>query len=59
MNRCSSVDMRKNMQVADKLRISGIDFVCVPVYSQENKEAVIKQAQESFEAICIAAEAEE
>jgi len=37
MNRCSPVEMRKNLELVQVLKFSGIDFVAVPVLSESQK----------------------
>lgn len=51
MDKCSSVEMRKNLRVADYLRKQGIDFVCVPVLNKQNKDELAIQSQEAFNKI--------
>ena len=45
MNKCSPVEMRKNLDVAEHLKNAGIDFVCVPAKNQEHKDELILLGQ--------------
>lgn len=49
MKKCSPVEMRKNLVIVDQLRMAGIDFVPVPVKSQEHKYELIVLVQNAFE----------
>jgi len=41
MNRCSPVEMRKNLELVQTLKFSGIDFVAVPVLSESQKDELL------------------
>ena len=45
MERCSPVEMRKNLAVVDQLRSAGIDFVAMPVQDPLHKQQLIAQHQ--------------
>ncbi len=49
MERCSPVEMRKNLEVVDKLRKFGLDFVAVPVRDDDHKNELIAQSSEALE----------
>ena len=51
MNKCSPVEMRKNLKAVDLMANHGIDFVVMPVTSPENKLELIKQAQQALETL--------
>lgn len=41
MNRCSPVEMRKNLEMVQMLKDSGIDFVPVVVLSESQKNELL------------------
>ena len=45
MNRASSVDIRKALAVVNTLVNAGIDFVPVPVLSDEDKAILVRDVQ--------------
>ena len=45
MNRASSVDIRNALAVVNTLVIAGIDFVPVPVLSDEDKAILVRDVQ--------------
>tara|TARA_R110000850_G_scaffold262638_1_gene391325 strand:+ start:311 stop:502 length:192 start_codon:yes stop_codon:yes gene_type:complete len=49
MNKCSPVEMRKNLEVAEHLKNAGIDFVCVPAKNQKHKGELILLGQSILE----------
>ena len=51
MEKCSPVEMRKNMEVAELFKRTGIDFVPMPARNSEHKQELIKQMKSSFNAI--------
>lgn len=51
MEKCSPVEMRKNMEVAELFQRTGIDFVPMPVINSEHKQELIKQMKSLFNAI--------
>ena len=49
MNKCSPVEMRKNLLAVDEFRKHMIDFVVIPVKSEKHKAELIAQGQAIFE----------
>lgn len=49
MDRCSPVEMRKNLVVVEQFKKYGIDFVAVPVRSQDHKNELIALCNEVLE----------
>ncbi len=49
MNKCSPVEMRKNLEVVDTFKKHGIDFVAVPVMDSDHKNKLIAQSHKIFE----------
>ena len=45
MEKCSPVEMRKNLAVVEQLSTVGIDFVVMPVKDPLHKQQLIAQAQ--------------
>ena len=43
MNKCNPETMRKNVELVEAFRSAGIDFVPVPVISDEHKEQLVLQ----------------
>jgi len=56
MEKCSPVEMRKNLLVVDQFRMHGIDFVAVPVRDQDHKDELINQGAEVLEEMATKAE---
>ena len=56
MERCSPVEMRKNLKVVEQFKKYGIDFVAVPVRDQDHKNLLIHMGNEALEAIATKAE---
>ena len=46
MNKCSPTEMRKNLIIVDKFKSFGIDFVPMPVKSEDHKNELIHQSNE-------------
>jgi TRAP-type C4-dicarboxylate transport system substrate-binding protein len=44
MDRCSPVEMRKNLEVVEQFKKAGVDFVAMPARDQEHKKELIEQA---------------
>lgn len=42
MNKCNPADMRGNLSVVEAFKISGIDFVAIPVMSPDHKRDMLK-----------------
>ena len=51
MEKCSPVEMRKNLLIVDELRKAGIDFVAVPVINEAQKDHLLNQAHQNLLAI--------
>ena len=49
MNKCSPVEMRKNLMVVDQYKNVGIDFVAVPVRDHDHKNELIALSNEVLE----------
>jgi len=45
MNRCSPVEMRKNLEVVEHFKNNGINFVAVPVLHELHKISLVEQAE--------------
>lgn len=44
MNKCSPVEMRKNLDVVEQFKLAGIDFVPMPVKDELHKANLVFQA---------------
>jgi len=44
MNKCSSAEMRKNLEVVKAYKQRGIDFVAMPAKNEGHKNELIQQA---------------
>ena len=51
MNRASSVDIRKAILVANEFVKAGIDFVPVPVLSDDDKPIMVREVQKRLSQI--------
>lgn len=49
MERCSPVEMRKNLEVVEQFRKAGIDFVSIPVRNDDHKKELLIQCDKVFE----------
>ena len=49
MEKCSPVEMRKNLQVVDVYVINGIDFIAVPVRDMAHKIELLALSNEVLE----------
>jgi len=58
IERCSPVEMRKNLEVVDELRKAGIDFVPIPVRDQDHKNELIALGNEVLSKMAINADKE-
>jgi hypothetical protein len=56
MERCSPVEMRKNLQVVEQFKKNGIDFVAIPVRDAFHKNELIAQGNEVLESLVKSAE---
>lgn len=45
MERCSPIEMRKNLQVVEQFKKAGIDFVAIPALNKTHKNELIEQGQ--------------
>ena len=46
MDKCSPVEMRKNLAAVETYRQAGMDFVVMPVKNQDHKNELIVQSTE-------------
>jgi hypothetical protein len=53
MNKCSPVEMRKNLDCVEVMKLYGIDFVAIPVKDALHKVELIAQGQAVFDEIHI------
>ena len=44
MDKCSPVEMRKNLETVELYKLAGIDFVAVPVLNKEDKNNILQFA---------------
>ena len=51
MNKCSPIEMRKNLELVDTLRKHGIDFVAVPVRDNNHKNELINLGYQVLEEV--------
>ena len=51
MERCSPVEMRKNLELVAEFTKVGIDFVAIPVKSKGHKKQLIQLLDETLEEI--------
>ena len=51
MNKCSPVEMRKSLQIVEQFKQHGIDFVPIPVKSEDHKIELISMGNDVFEQI--------
>ena len=49
MNKCSPVEMSKNLEVVEVFKLQGIDFVAIPAKDVLHKADLISQAQAVFD----------
>ena len=54
MERCSPVEMRKNLEVVEQFRKDGIDFVPVPVKDADHKKELLTQVFDTFDVLITA-----
>lgn len=45
MDKCSPVEMRKNLEVVNLFTKAGIDFVPIPAKNKEHKQELIEKMQ--------------
>ncbi len=53
MNRCSPVEMRKNLQVVEAFEKLGIDFVVIPAKDESHKEELINLSMQIMDEIVV------
>ena len=58
MERCSLVEMRKNLEAVEVYKRFGIDFVPIPVRDQDHKNELISLVNEVMEELVKEAEDE-
>jgi hypothetical protein len=51
MNRCSPVEMRKNLEITELFKKTGVDFVPIPARNAEHKKELIKVMEDAFNEI--------
>jgi len=56
MNKCSPVEMRKNLQIVDSYRVIGLDFVAIPVKNEAHKLELMSQSDAALEEVIRTAE---
>lgn len=49
MEKCSPVDMRKNLEAVEVMKSNGIDFVPIPVGGNLTKEVLIQMMASQFD----------
>jgi len=59
MNRCSPVDMRKNLEIVNHFKDAGIDFVAMPALNEEDKRKILSIMIAKLEVIEILQESTE
>jgi hypothetical protein len=58
MNKCSTVQMGKNLKAVETLKMLGIDFVAVPVLSESHRVELLLQGLGILEQAANESEAE-
>ncbi len=58
MEKCSPVEMRNNLEIVDRFRAIGVDFVAIPVSNLANKNELISQSNDAMEAIISSCESD-
>ena len=51
MDRCSPVEMRKNLETVEQFKRAGLDFVVIPAKNASHKNELIAQGNEIMEEI--------
>ncbi|HDE1388195.1 TPA: DUF1382 family protein [Klebsiella pneumoniae] len=59
MNRASSVDLRKSLEIANRLALIGVRFVPIPVVSDEEFQALLSDLSMRLDQIAVEAEKNE
>lgn len=53
MDRCSPVEMRKNLEIVERFKKAGIDFVAIAVSSVAGKDELGRLGNNALDALCI------
>lgn len=56
MEKCSPVEMRKNLEIATMFKNAAIDFVAMPAKNQEHKNQLLEQLDKTLGEISLQAE---
>lgn len=59
MNRASPVDLRKSLEIANRLALIGVRFVPIPVVSDEEFQALLSDLSMRLDQIAVEAEKSE
>ncbi len=59
MNRASPVDLRKSLEIANRLALIGVRFVPIPVESDEEFQALLSDLSMRLDQIAVEAEKNE
>lgn len=59
MNRASPVDLRKSLEIANRLALIGVRFVPIPVVSDEEFQALLSDLSMRLDQIAVEAEKNE
>ena len=51
MEKCSPLEMRKNLETVEQYKKAGIDFVVVPVLSENDKNKVLLLASQRLDTL--------
>jgi len=56
IEKCSPVEMRKNLEVVEQFKRAGIDFVAIPVRDSARKDEMIALGKKILEEMAVYAE---
>ncbi|MBX4738293.1 MULTISPECIES: DUF1382 family protein [Klebsiella] len=59
MNRASPVDLRKSLEIANRLALIGVRFVPIPVATEEEFQALAAELSRKLDQIAVEAEKSE
>ncbi|MEX0547450.1 DUF1382 family protein [Raoultella terrigena] len=59
MNRASPVDLRKSLEIANRLALIGVRFVPIPVATEEEFQALAAELSRKIDQIAVEAEKSE
>lgn len=59
MNRASPVDLRKSLEIANRLALIGVRFVPIPVATEEEFQALAAELSRKLDQIAVEAEENE